>query len=66
MNIHAVIGDEILIESLQLGHPPRSGEVLDVIGEGDVQHYLVRWDDGHVSMFYPAAGSRAIHLGKHH
>jgi hypothetical protein len=66
MNIHAVVGDEIVVDNMQLGHPPRKGEVLDVIAEGDVQHYRVRWEDGHVSMFYPAATSHAVHLAKHH
>ncbi|MEI8240378.1 MAG: DUF1918 domain-containing protein [Actinomycetota bacterium] len=66
MNIHAVIGDEILVDSMQVGHSPRCGEVLEVIGEGDVQHYLVRWDDGHVSTFYPTASCRAVHFSAHH
>lgn len=66
MNIHAVIGDEIVVDQMHLGQPPRKGEVLDVLGDGDVEHYLVRWDDGHVSMFYPAANSHAVHLAKPH
>lgn len=66
MNIHAVIGDEIVVDQMHLGQPPRKGEILDVLGEGDTEHYSVRWDDGHVSMFYPATSSRAIHLAKAH
>ena len=50
MNIHAVVGDEIVVDNMMLGHPSRRGEVLEVIGEGDAQHYLVRWDDGHESI----------------
>ncbi len=64
MNIRAVVGDEIIVDNMQLGHPARTGEVLEVIGDGDIQHYLVRWDDGHVSMFFPASTSRALHLSK--
>jgi hypothetical protein len=66
MNIHAVVGDEILVDSMQIGHQPRAGEVLEVIGDGDEQHYLVRWDDGHVSTFFPGAASRVVHLGTQH
>lgn len=63
MNIHAQVGDEIVVDNMQLGHPPRKGRVLEVIGTGDDQHYRVEWDDGHVSVFFPAATSHAVHLG---
>ncbi len=65
MNIHAAVGDEIVVDNMQLGHPARTGLVLEVIGEGDIQHYLVRWDDGHVSMFFPASTCRVLHLAQH-
>jgi len=63
MNIHAQVGDEIVVDNMQLGHPPRRGQVLEVIGSGDEQHYRVRWDDGHVSVFFPASTAHAVHLG---
>ena len=61
MNIHAHVGDGILVDSMELGHPPRKGEVMRVMGDGDVQHYLVRWDDGRESYFYPGNTSHVIH-----
>ena len=61
MNIHAHVGDGILVDSMELGHPPRKGEVIEVRGDGDVQHYLVRWDDGRESYFYPGNTSHVIH-----
>ena len=61
MNIHAHVGDGILVDSMELGHPPRKGEVIAVMGDGDVQHYLVRWDDGRESYFYPGNTSHVIH-----
>ncbi|MEX1009290.1 MAG: DUF1918 domain-containing protein [Acidimicrobiia bacterium] len=37
-----------------MGVPPRRGTVLEVRGEPGHEHYVVRWDDGHESVFYPA------------
>jgi len=62
VNIHAVVGDEIVVDNMDLGHPPRKGEVLEVMGDGDGQHYRVRWDDGHTSVFFPASTAHAVHL----
>lgn len=62
MNIHAHVGDEIVVDNMQFGHPPRRGRVLEVIGDGDDQHYQVEWDDGHVSVFFPGSTSHAVHL----
>ena len=63
MNIHATVGDEIVVDNMQLGHPPRKGLVLEVIGDGDTQHYRVQWEDGHESIFFPASTAHAVHLG---
>lgn len=64
MNLHAHVGDGIVVDSMELGHPPRKGEVLSVMGDGDAEHYLVRWDDGRESYFYPGNTSHVIH-GSH-
>ncbi|MFZ9629580.1 MAG: DUF1918 domain-containing protein [Ilumatobacteraceae bacterium] len=61
MNIHARVGDGIQVDSMELGHPPRKGEVIAVMGDGDIQHYLVRWDDGRESYFYPGTTSHVVH-----
>jgi hypothetical protein len=63
VNIHAHIGDEIVVDSMQLGHPKRRGQVLEVIADGDVEHYRVAWDDGHESVFFPGTTSHVVHLG---
>lgn len=31
----------------------RSGEIVEVNGGGGREHYLVRWDDGRLSTYYP-------------
>jgi Domain of unknown function (DUF1918) len=53
-------GDQIVIDSRQVGSPPREGEVLEVIqGEASVS-YRVQWPDGHQSLIGPASGSARI------
>jgi hypothetical protein len=53
-------GDLIVIDSPQVGSPPREGEVLEVIhGEVSVS-YRVRWADGHQTLIAPKGGSARI------
>ncbi len=51
--LHATVGDRIVVETSTLDMPRRQGEVLEVIGEGDAEHYRVRWQDGHESLYFP-------------
>jgi hypothetical protein len=53
-------GDLIVIDSPQVGSPPRQGEVLEVI-QGQVSvSYRVRWADGHQSLIAPKSGTARI------
>ena len=53
-------GDLIVIDSPQVGSPPREGEVLEVIhGEVSVS-YRVRWADGHQTLIAPKSGTARI------
>jgi hypothetical protein len=54
------VGDRVSVESERTGRSPREGEVVEVLGSGDVVHYRIRWEDGHESIFYPAAGSMTV------
>jgi hypothetical protein len=51
--MHAKPGDHIVIETSTLDAPRRSGEVIEVIGQGEREHYRVRWLDGHESVYFP-------------
>lgn len=62
--MRAEVGDEIVVDSPQTGGIPRMGEVLEVRDSGGVVHYLVRWDDGHESVFFPGSDAHAVHLGR--
>jgi hypothetical protein len=53
-------GDRIVIDSSQVGSPPREGEVLRVI-RGEVKDsYYVRWADGHETLISPTAGTVTV------
>jgi hypothetical protein len=54
------VGDRVILESERTGQPPREGEILEVLGAGDGVHYLIRWEDGHESTFFPIGGSITI------
>lgn len=62
MDVHAEVGDELVVDNMELGHPPRKGEVLEILGDGETIHYRVRWDDGHESLFFPGSTTHAVHL----
>jgi hypothetical protein len=51
------VGDVIVVESEKVGQPTRSGEILEVLGEGDLVHYLVRWDNGHESTYFSSGAA---------
>jgi hypothetical protein len=62
MDVQARVGDELVIDNMELGRPPRRGEVLEVLGDGESVHYRVRWDDGHESLFFPSSTTHVVHL----
>ena len=51
------VGDRIKVESESTERPPRTGVVQQVIREARAPRYRVRWDDGHESIYTPAAGA---------
>jgi Domain of unknown function (DUF1918) len=61
--VHAKTGDRIVVESAHVGQARREGEVLEVMPgepEHERQHYLVRWDDGHESIYFPSNDCRLV------
>ena len=54
------IGDRLIVESEQVGKPPREGEIVEVLGAGETIHYAVKWEDGHRSTFFPSLGTSVI------
>ena len=50
-------GDRVVAESESTERPPRNGTVVEKIVEGSSARYLIRWDDGHETIYTPAAGA---------
>ena len=61
MKAHA--GDRIVVESERVAQPPRKGVVEEVIAE-EPPRLRVRWDDGHTTVFSPAAGACRVEESK--
>lgn len=41
-----------------VGAQSRKGEILEILGAPGHEHYRVRWEDGHESIFYPGSDAR--------
>jgi hypothetical protein len=61
MPSEARAGDLIVIEGHKVGEGRRIGEILEVIGDPGHEHYRVRWDDDHESVFYPSSDAIIQH-----
>jgi Domain of unknown function (DUF1918) len=62
--MHAAQGDNIVVESATLDSPRRQGRVMEVIGTGEGEHYRVRWQDGHESIYFPGADAHVVATGE--
>jgi hypothetical protein len=58
--MHAQVGDELVVDSAEVGVPPRRGTVLEVRAETGGEHYLVRWSDRRESVFFPGSTAHTI------
>lgn len=56
----ARVGDWIEVDGTR-GASPRRGVILEVLGAGVHEHFRVRWDEQHESLFYPAERGFVIH-----
>ncbi len=52
---NAHVGDWIETRGLH-GKPGRRGQIVEILGHEGHEHYLVRWDEQHESILYPADG----------
>jgi hypothetical protein len=61
---HGGKGDRLIVKAHHVGESPRTGVVLDVLGEPDHVHYRVLWDEnGHESIFTPSNDVTFTHAG---
>jgi Domain of unknown function (DUF1918) len=50
-------GDHVLVEAESTERVARRGVVEEVIRDDPHPRYRIRWDDGHESIYTPAAGA---------
>ena len=60
---NALPGDVIVVEEHHLGEGRRACEILEVLGKGTSEHYRVRWDDGHESIYFPGSDAHTLRRG---
>jgi hypothetical protein len=51
------VGDRVAVESESTERPARMGVIEEVLREAPSARYRIRWDDGHESVYTPAAGA---------
>ena len=54
---------ESLLEDGRAQSDIRQGVTLEVMGEGELEHYRVPWDDGHESTYFPGPDARVHQAG---
>jgi hypothetical protein len=56
----AKVGDRVVTEGVHVDSPRHVGEVIEVRHADGAPPYLVRWEDGHESLWYPGADSHVV------
>ena len=57
----AKTGDELCVRGRRQGDDDRHGVIVEVHGQAGAPPYLVRWTDGHESVFFPTSGTDVEH-----
>lgn len=55
-------GDRVKVEAASTEKPARGGIIEEVVRDDPSPRYRIRWDDGHESVYTPAAGT--LHRAK--
>jgi len=56
------VGDRVVAESESTDRAQRMGTVLEVLRDDPSPRYRIEWDDGHTTIYTPAAG--ALHAAR--
>jgi len=51
--MHALVGYRLRVRGNAVGHPDRTGEIVEVRDSGGAPPYMVRFDDGRVCLIFP-------------
>ena len=59
--MHAEAGDEVVVRGRHVADETRQGTIIEIHGENGTPPYLVRWQDGHESLFFPSSDTLVEH-----
>jgi len=59
--MRAQVGDQLTVKGRHQGDGERHGEIIQVDGTEGTPPYLVRWQDGHDSLFFPSSDAEVTH-----
>ncbi|HUC27328.1 MAG TPA: DUF1918 domain-containing protein [Streptosporangiaceae bacterium] len=59
--MQAAVDDTLTVKAVRKGESDRHGRIIEVHGKDGEPPYLVRWQDEHESLFFPAAGTVVDH-----
>ena len=59
--MRAEVGDELVVRGRHVGDADREGVIIEIHGNGGTPPYLVRWEDGHESVFSPSSDTQVEH-----
>jgi hypothetical protein len=51
--MQAMVGDRLHVHGNTVGQADRTGEIVEVRGQGGAPPYLVRFEDGHTGLVFP-------------
>lgn len=59
--MRANVNDRLIVRGHHVGDPDREAVILEVHGQDGAPPYLVRWGDGHESVFFPSSDTAIEH-----
>ena len=59
--MHTEVGDELVVRGRHVGDADRGGVIIEIHGNSGTPPYLVRWEDGHESVFSPSSDTHVEH-----
>ena len=60
--MQAELGDGLTVKGRRQGDEARHGDIIEIHGDNGAPPYLVRWQDGHESVFFPSADTVVEHI----
>ncbi len=59
--MQAVVGDRLHVRGSVVGHPERTGVIVEVRDSSGAPPYLVEFDDGHTCLIFPGPDAVVEH-----